>query len=405
MKILLVSSFLPYPLFSGGHVRLYNIIKELSKKHEIYLICERRKHQTREDIVEVKKFCKNVIVVERIKQWSWNNILKTGFSRFPFLLTGHKSLKMQEEINTFLKIHKVDLIHVETFYVMQNLPETKLPIVLVEHNVEYLVYKRFADQAPLILRPLLYFDIFKLKFWEQNMWKKATKLVAVSEIDKKIMEKKKRDVDVVSNGVDLDNFRIRNQEGGIKKGERRILFIGDFRWMENRDALSWILKEIWPKIKLLFWSEGEARAIKSHNKLLKLWVVGKNIPQGIKLLGDESVIFDENAPSDTSLIYQKSDVLLAPIRVGGGTSFKILEAMASGIPVVTTPLGNAVGAKENEEILIANNTNEFSEKIINVLKNQQLYEKIIVKARKLIEDKYDWRRIVARLENVYKSVI
>jgi glycosyltransferase involved in cell wall biosynthesis len=97
--------------------------------------------------------------------------------------------------------------------------------------------------------------------------------------------------------------------------------------------------------------------------------------------------------------------LLAPIRVGGGTSFKILEAMASGIPVLTTPLGNAIGAKENKEILIADSASEFSEKIIDLLNDRKLYEKIAVNARKLIEDKYDWRKIVAKLETVYKSAL
>ena len=74
MNILLVSSYLPYPLFSGGHIRLYNLIKELSPKHKITLICEKRDHQGEADIAELKKLCKKVIVVPRRKQWSVANI-------------------------------------------------------------------------------------------------------------------------------------------------------------------------------------------------------------------------------------------------------------------------------------------------------------------------------------------
>src|SRR3989344_210895 len=139
MKILVVSSFLPYPLDSGGHVRLYNLVKELSQKHEIALICEKRKYQTEEDIEKLKKFCKKVVVVDRKKQWSIKNVLKTGFSLYPFLLIGHKNQEMNRVITDELKEKSFDVIHIETFYVMQNLPQVSIPTVLVEHNIEYLV--------------------------------------------------------------------------------------------------------------------------------------------------------------------------------------------------------------------------------------------------------------------------
>ncbi len=393
----MVSSFLPYPIFSGGHIRLFNILKLLSKKHQIYLVCEKRDYQTKNDVKAVEEYCEKVITVNREKQWSWQNIVKTGLSSKSFLITGHASNKMKKEIDDLLNQEKFDLIHIETFYVMQNLPKTALPTVLIEHNVEYLVYKRFAKQAPLFLRPLLYIDILKLKFWEENMWNKATKLVAVSEIDKKIMEKKRRDVDVVSNGVDIEKFRFMNYESRIQNEEKRMLFIGDFRWIENRDAAEWILKEIWPKLN------HESR-IMNHG--LKLWIVGKNIPQSLKKLSnDDNVIFDENAPDKTEIIYQKSNILLAPIRVGGGTSFKILEAMASGICVVTTALGNAIKAEENLEILVANNSDGFVEKIRELLENEKFYKKISTNARKLVEKKFNWKKITRDLNSVYESVV
>ncbi len=92
MKILMISSYLPYPLHSGGQVRLYNLIKELSGKHEITLVCERRPHQTSEDIKEVEKICKKVVTVPRRKQWSLENVLKSVFSSHSFLVTGHTHL-------------------------------------------------------------------------------------------------------------------------------------------------------------------------------------------------------------------------------------------------------------------------------------------------------------------------
>src|SRR5258708_6215102 len=171
-------------------------------------------------------------------------------------------------------------------------------------------------------------------------------MITVSNQDKKVIEGFNKNTYVVPNGVDLEKFRIRNHESRITKKEKTILYIGDFKWLENRDALRLILEKIWPKLKLN----------------VKLWVVGKNIPQNLKDIGGESIVFDENASDDTTEIFNKSDILLAPIRVGGGTSYKILEAMASGVPVVTTTLG-AIGlnARDKEEVIIAESEEEMIE--------------------------------------------
>ena len=388
----MVSSFLPYPLFSGGHIRLYNILKNISKNNQVTLICEKRDYQTDQDIKEVKKVCHKLITVPRKLQWTISNVLKSGFSLNPFLVTGHTNSFMREKISEELK-QKFDLIHVETFYVMQNLPKVKIPIILVEHNIEYLVYERFAKTAPFFIRPLLLLDVAKLKRSEKKYWSLATYVVTVSFKEKEIIERSRAfDVEVIPNGVDPQSFKMTDPEKKFKTKEKKILFIGDFRWIENRDSILWILKEIWPRIHNL-------------NPLLKLWVVGKRIPKYIKSFEGESVNFDENAPSDTSLIYQNSFALLSPIRVGGGTSFKILEAMAEGVPVITTQLGiEGIKAIPNIHVL----TSESSDGLANaVLKLEEpgLYKTIVQNAQKLIEEKYTWESISKKLEVLYKKAL
>lgn len=398
MKILMVSSYLPYPLFSGGHIRLYNIIKNLSKNHQITLVCEKRAYQNGQDIAEVGKFCKKIITVDRKKQWTLKNILKTGFSKYPFLVTGHTHSQMKREIKKILEKEKFDLIHVETFYIMQNLPKVTVPVVLTEHNIESLVYERFKQSTPFFIKPLLNIDILKLKKIEEKAWTKANAVIAVSKNDRNIIKDFNKNVYVVPNGVDLEKFRVQSSELRVQNNrERTILFIGDFRWVENRDAARMILKEIWPAIKL---------KIGSSELRIKLWIVGRKIPDSIKKLGTDGVVFDENALSDTSKIYEKADLLLAPIRIGGGTSFKILEAMASGVAVVTTNLGAVgIGAKNREEVIIAENKEEFSDSIIELLKDKNLYEKITKNARSLVEEKYNWENIAKELVKVYRSVV
>ncbi len=404
MKILVVSSYLPYPLFSGGHIRLYNILKLLSKKHEITLICEKRSHQKKEDVEALQKICKKVIAVPRNTQWSLSTILKTGFSSYPFLLAGHANSALGEAINSELK-NNYDIIHVETFYVMHNLPMNMSglpPVVLVEHNIEYLVYERYANHANPLLRPFLSIDIAKIKKWEKYFWKKADRLVAVSEEEKKLMNRD--DAVVVPNGVDTTKFKMRSSSAGeagrekLKIDEKRILFIGDFKWIQNRDAVEFILKDIWPRIM----SKWQIK-----NGILKLWIVGRSIPAEIKALSnDDSVLFDENAPVNTAEIFSRSFALLAPIRVGAGTSYKILESMASGLPVVTTSLGiEGVIGKDKEHALIGNTSEELAAEVLELLTNKKLYNMLSENGSDLVRKNYNWDAIVEKLEKVYSSVI
>ncbi len=396
MKILMISSFLPFPLHSGGHIRLYNLIKNLQQEHEITLICEKRNNQTSEDIKAVEAICKKVITVKRKKQWSLENILKTGVSKDPFLFKGHENKEMQLLIQDELVRERYDLVHVETSYVYQNLPKVSIPVVLVEHNIEYLVYKRFADRANALVKPLLYLDILKLEKKEKDIWKKVTKLVAVSNTEKKLM--KRPDTAVVPNGVDTNNFKFRNLDS--LPDEKKVLFIGDFKWIQNRDTLDFILTEIWPKVINKLDDYGK-------NIKVKLWIVGKNIPEQYKKMDNlEDVIFDEKNSDETPVIFNKSYILLAPFRVAGGTSYKILEAMASGACVVTTNLGiEGLEAKNLTHVLSSESADGLAESVCELMLDKSLYKRITLNARKFVEDNYDWKIISEKLNDVYMSCL
>ena len=141
---------------------------------------------------------------------------------------------------------------------------------------------------------------------------------------------------------------------------------------------------------------------------MKLWIVGRTIPDSIKsLTRDPDVLFDEeNSARPASELFQEAAVLLAPIRVGGGTSYKILESMACGTPVVTTSLSaNAIKANDEKELMVGQTAQGLAEKTIKILQDNELYEKISRNGRKLIEEKYTWKSIAKELETVYKNLI
>ena len=394
MKILMVSSYLPFPLKSGGEIRLYNLMKNIAEKHDITLICEKRDYQTEGDVAEVKKICKKVITVTRKKQWSTMNILKTGFSMDPFLIVGHTSDEMKLAIKDELVRERYDLIHVETFYVYQNLPKVSIPVILVEHNVEYLAYQRYAKLANPLLKLFFSLDVAKLKKKEEQAWRKVDKLIAVSNTERRLM--KRADITVIPNGVDLSNFHFRSSQD--LPPEKRILFIGDFKWFQNVDAVENILKQIWPRIT-------QKLAETKNRTDVKLWIIGRNIPDKIKsLAASKNIIIDEDSKEETTEIFKRAYMLLAPIRAGGGSSYKILEAFASGVGVVTTNLGlEGLDAKNNIHALAAEKEDALAELTLVMLQDHSVYRKLTLNARKLIEEKYDWKVIAQKLDEVYMS--
>ena len=186
----MITPYLPFPLVSGGQIRTYNLLKNLSSKHEITLASFIRDSSEEKYLSELEPFCKKVILFKRRKAWSPLNILLSAVTPYPFLVSIYYGISVKRKIQKELEEQNYNLIHAETFYVMPNIPKTNVPILLVEQVIEYLVYQRFVESLPkfaLFLKLPLMFDVAKIKIWERTYWKKAKRLAAMSQEDKKFI--------------------------------------------------------------------------------------------------------------------------------------------------------------------------------------------------------------------------
>ncbi len=393
MKILMITPYLPYPLVSGGQIRTYNLLKNLAKKHKITLASFIRDSSEKKYLQNLKPYCEKVIVFKRRKAWSPINVILSGITPFPFLVSIYFDMRVRKQIKKELEKVKYDLIHAETFYVMPNIPETKIPIFLVEQVIEYLVYQRFVESLPgwaIPLKVLLHFDVLKIKWWERYYWKKAKRLAAMSHEDKVFIEKynNKLKVDVIANGVDINFFE--KTEKQIPK-KPTVLFVGNFKWLPNRDAATFLIEEIWPKIK-------------SEIQDARLWIVGRNPPDVILKYASEDILIDGGV-EDIREAYAKSNVLVAPIRNGRGTKYKILEAMATKTPIIGSRLAiEGLNIKNGKEALIGASSEDLSKYTTKILKNPQIGENLAKLAYQLVKSKYDWKKISLELDRVYKKV-
>lgn len=397
MKILMVTPYLPYPPYSGGQTRSFNLLKHLSKKCQITLFCFVLPDQDIKHLKHLKKYCHKIVTIERGKTWDFKKILFTGFSPYPFLVANYFSPQMKKLIKEELSKEKYDLVHVECFYLMPNIPKTKSPVLLLDQTIEFAVYQHFVETLSgkmSFFKPLFWIDVLKLKFWETFFWKEAPCLMAVSKNDQLLMEKiSDRKVEIVPNGVDaalLEKKRV------AKYSKPTVLFgVANFKWMQNKEGVVNLLKFVWPEIK---------RRVTNA----KLFIVGRHSISFIASTGlvnpknKDITVKEVKSPED---VYRKSWVLVAPMKSGGGSRTKFFEAMACGLPIITTEEGiEGIDAIDGEEVLVAKDFDQLADLTAKAIKNQKLRNKIGDGGRNLVGKKYSWRESASQLLKIYQRV-
>lgn len=396
MKILMLTPYLPYPDSSGGQIRTQNLLKHLSKRHEITLVSLVKNSQENENIRHLRKYCQKILTFQRsATPWTLKNILKTGFSLDPFLIVRNFAPGVREAVTKELETGDYDLVHAETFYVMPSIPKTNLPIILVDQTIEYLVYQHYVKEtAPWFLRPLLQIDVEKMKYSERFYWRRATQVVAVSEADKKEMLKLEPDihVEIVPNGVNLDLFRKKTDWDTPTKA---VLQISNFKWLQNVEAAHLLIEKVFPLVR-------------QKVQGVKLWIVGQHVPKDMLEIKDPDILI-KSVPEDDSKslvdAWQDASVFASTIKGPGGTRLKNLAAMASQLPIVSTKVGvEGLMVEDNKHVLIGNTPRKIADLIVKVIKSPSLGERLALTTRDHVEKIFDWKIMAQKLDSLYNRL-
>ncbi len=396
MKILMLTPYVPYPPASGGQIRTLNLLKYLSKNNEITLIALYKDDKTKKYKEFLKPYCKNIYLCKRPeKPWQFKTIWRAIFSSDPFLIARNFSEEAKKIVSTIVKEEQFDVIHAETFYIMPHIQDTDTPIFLVEQTIEYKVYQHFVNSLPFFIRFLFMFDIVKLKRWESFYWRKALLVGTVSEADKKEIQRLEPNITpvIIPNCAGDEMFVPRLEKKDFTKPV--ILFIGNFDWLQNTEAVTILSTEVAPLINKLL---PAARIIVAgQNAKLKLKI---NLSPNIEIIN-----LSQDDSATVLRLYKTSTLFIAPIFGPGGTRLKILAAMASGLPVISSKTGvEGLNLSDNTHVLIANTPQEFAKQTIRILKDEKLYEHIRKNAYDLAKKEYSWEYIAKKLEIVYQQI-
>lgn len=400
MRILFICSSLPYPPNGGGEIRLFNLIKRLSQRHAIEAIAIDHGSVRSDDIDQLKKYCSNVYVApsdKRPKLLRWIRVGARLFKGEPFLTKYVVSSDLETVINRVTRDRVYDVVHFENSNMARNLrflhAHQKAKTILSMQNITSIQFYRMFTAEKMLRKKIKYFlTWFPMLSWEPMIAKKFDKIVTVSEVDKIILQALQPglDISVVPNGIDTT---VCHSSITGKLREKNILIVGAMDYEPNVDAVMYFYEEIFP-------------VIRKKMPECTLTIVGRNAPLDIqRLRSDRQVIVEANV-KELAPYYERALVSAVALRSGGGTRLKILESMAFGTPVVSTSIGcEGLEVKNGHDILVADNPTDFANSVLEIMTSPALWGTISAKARKLVEERYDWDQISISLEHIYDELV
>jgi len=394
-NILFLTTKYPFPPDDGGKIDSLTNLHILAKNFNVFLFYIGKKHN--EEAFQKKGI--HLCGIYHYQKETGNNIsglFKNLFCRMPYTIKKYHDDKIYIEIEKIIKEKKIDITYTDhlhmAFYgklINKHFPETKL--ILREHNAEYIFWKRIYKEENNIFKKLLFWwQSLKILNYEKKITNIFDKCFMISSIDQMNLKKINPYVkaQVISTGINIQDYQI-SQPGKIIPFS--MLYVGDFSWLPNLKGILWFLTKVWPEIKKLF-------------PKAKIFIVGKKPPKDILGYKNNDIIVTGYV-KDVKPWIDKSEIFLVPLFSGGGIRIKILEAMAIGKPIISTPVGaEGIDVENKKNILMADNKEDFIKNIKILFNNKEIRENLAKNSIKLIRDKYSFNAIERNICSIIKDL-
>ena len=402
MNILLVTGRIPYPLYYGSTVRVYHPFRILSRTHNVFLFCLIDDQDQLEYLPEVQSIFTSISYLgkETEERRSLNGRLLNILSMNPNYIIEKQYPEhfktITNKLDQIISENKIDIVHTHLLGMAQFTNKLhKVSKVLDLVDSETLFLKRDLQQKSFSFSKAFIregIDFARTMVWEAKIPKLHDATILVSPKDAEVISRlcSNARIKVIPNGVDVSYF---SPEKKAHVVENSVIFHGHMSYPPNVDAVLFFYKSILPLIR-------------KEIPGLKMFIVGKNPSDEIRRLSMDNAVIVTGFVEDIRPFITQSSVCVFPLRAGGGFRNKIAEAMAMGKPVVASSMGvEGLTVFPENNIMIADDPGQFSEKILELLRNKELRDRMGCAAREFVVRRYSWEIITKSYEKLYERIV
>ncbi len=401
MNVVMVVGSLPYPPTAGNRIRTLNLALRLAARHQITFIYHRggdpEESRSAADYLRghgIETLGVDHAVPPQSGLAFYARLAANLASPLPYSVASHVGPEMRAAVRSFAATHAVDLWQSEAAPYFEALrPLAGARKVLMAHNVESLIWERYHETENRRLRKWYIAGQWrKFERFERAAFADATRVVVVSDEDAALVRGRfgAERVDVVENGIDRDYF------GSVEpaREHERILFLGGFDWRPNLDAVNQLLDTIFPAVLAVI-------------PTAKLDLVGRNPPESLVRRAREmrNVTLHPNVP-DVRPFLARSGVMAVPLRIGGGSRLKILEALATGLPVVSTRVGaEGLHLTAGRDLAVVERVEEMAASLVGCLRDPDAARAMADRGRRIVLESYDWDALADKLDRIWEGCL
>lgn len=403
MKILFLSQIVPYPPHGGVLQRGYNILREICKYNEVHLLAYNHPDILgSEEAVDSsrRELGKHCASIEYFPLWPKRSVMHKlaafGLAMLypkPFSVLAHKSAAYQRAIRRAITEFGIDLVHIDTIGLAPYRElAADLPCVLTHHNIESLLMERRAEvETGLLHKYYVGLQARRLRAYEAAESPRFDMNIVMSSVDEGELRRIAPGVAtaIVPNGVDTGYF-----SSSVDGHEKAAIYTGGMNMYANKDAVLYFLREIWPAV------------LREHPDA-RFYVIGQDPPVELhEYSRRETSVIVTGYVDDVRPYVRKAAVYVVPLRVGGGTRLKVLDALAQGKAIVSTSLGcEGISVVDGLNIHIEDTPERFAARVSSLFADAESRRMLGTAARNLAKSKYDWNAIGIGLQKVYEEVV
>ncbi len=398
LKVLLVAPWVPWPPHDGARIRILHTLRHLSGRHQVTLAAPVRNARDAAGLARLRGWCHQMVTAP-LPDHPWRaaaRVVAGAFRLRPAIESVHWSPALAAAIRRLTAAIAYDIVQVElslfAAYVGAVDPSCRARTVLALHNVESLRFAReLGRRSTLTRRAAIGWDRLVAPTWEARAVAAFHGVTAVSDLERRWVERAAPGaaVTLAPNGVDTEHFRPRPAPPAAPS----VVFTGAMNYPPNVDAVTWFCDTTWP-------------ILRRQCPDLRFRIVGRTPDPRVRALGGRDGVAVTGEVADVRPYLAEASAVVVPLRSGGGTRLKILEALAMGRPVVSTMLGaEGLEATDGRHLLLADTPEQLTRAVLSVLRSPELARRLGAAGRRLAVERYDWSRCLAPLDGLYASLL